>query len=90
MHLERFSAQPLSGRFLSRIKDRNAWKLAPTALVNIRVRLGLAQAYALQPDTAKAKLQYQDFLAPWNEAEPNISILILARLSTPSCSSYQI
>jgi eukaryotic-like serine/threonine-protein kinase len=41
--------------------------------------LGLARAYALQGDTAKAKAAYQDFLTLWEDADPDISILIAAK-----------
>jgi eukaryotic-like serine/threonine-protein kinase len=37
--------------------------------------LGLARAYVLQGDTAKAKTAYQDFLAIWKDADPDIPIL---------------
>jgi serine/threonine protein kinase/tetratricopeptide (TPR) repeat protein len=38
-------------------------------------RLGLGRAYALSGDTAKAKIAYQDFLALWKDADPDIPIL---------------
>ena len=37
--------------------------------------LGLARAYALAGDTAKAKAAYADFLALWKDADPDIPIL---------------
>ena len=41
--------------------------------------LGLARAYALQGDTAKAKTAYQDFLTLWKDADPDIPILKQAK-----------
>jgi len=38
-------------------------------------RLGLARAYALSADTAKAKSAYQDFFTLWKDADPDIPIL---------------
>jgi len=38
-------------------------------------RLGLARAYAMQGDTAKAKVAYRDFLTLWKDADPGVSIL---------------
>jgi eukaryotic-like serine/threonine-protein kinase len=37
--------------------------------------LGLARAYALSGDTAKARTAYQDFFALWKDADPDIPIL---------------
>jgi eukaryotic-like serine/threonine-protein kinase len=37
--------------------------------------LGLARAHALSGDTAKARTAYQDFLALWKDADPDIPIL---------------
>jgi serine/threonine protein kinase/tetratricopeptide (TPR) repeat protein len=37
--------------------------------------LGLARAYALAGDTAKAKSAYNDFLTLWKDADPDIPIL---------------
>lgn len=37
--------------------------------------LGLGRAYALQGDAGKSKAAYQDFLALWKDADPNVSLL---------------
>ncbi len=42
-------------------------------------RLGLARAYAMQGETAKAKAAYQDFLTLWKDADPDIPSLIAAK-----------
>jgi tetratricopeptide (TPR) repeat protein len=41
--------------------------------------LGLARAYALQGDTAKARVAYQDFFALWKDADPGVPVLIAAK-----------
>jgi tetratricopeptide (TPR) repeat protein/predicted Ser/Thr protein kinase len=51
------------------------WNCATGALAH----LGLARAYVLQGDTVKAKNAYQDFLALWKDADPDIPILIAAK-----------
>ena len=38
-------------------------------------QLHLARAYAMQNDSAKARTAYQDFLAMWKDADPDIPIL---------------
>jgi len=38
-------------------------------------RLGLARAYAVSGDTAKAKAAYKDFLTLWSDADPDVPIL---------------
>ena len=42
-------------------------------------RLGLARAYALQGDSAKARAAYQDFLTLWKDADPDVPVLIAAK-----------
>ncbi|MGA2372343.1 MAG: protein kinase domain-containing protein [Candidatus Korobacteraceae bacterium] len=42
-------------------------------------RLGLARAYAIQGNTVKARVAYQDFLTLWKDSDPDIPILIQAK-----------
>ena len=42
-------------------------------------RLGLARAYVIQGDTAKAKAAYQDFLTLWKDGDADIPVLKRAR-----------
>jgi eukaryotic-like serine/threonine-protein kinase len=51
------------------------WNCATGALAH----LGLARAYAMQGDTAKARAAYQDFSGLWKDADPDIPILIAAK-----------
>jgi eukaryotic-like serine/threonine-protein kinase len=51
----------------------------PESLVHPLSQLGLARAYVLQGDPAKARTAYQDFLALWKDADPDIPILIAAK-----------
>ncbi|MGB2888580.1 MAG: protein kinase [Candidatus Acidiferrales bacterium] len=41
--------------------------------------LGLARAYAMQRDIAKARTAYQDFFALWKDADPDIPVLKQAK-----------
>jgi len=51
------------------------WNYPLGALAHV----GLARAYALQGATAKAQGAYQDFLALWKDADPDIPILKQAK-----------
>jgi eukaryotic-like serine/threonine-protein kinase len=53
--------------------------IAPTALEHSLARLGLGRAYVMTGDTAKARAAYQDFLALWKDADPDITILKAAK-----------
>ena len=42
-------------------------------------QLGLARAHVLSGDVPKARKSYQDFFATWNDADPDLPILVQAR-----------
>jgi hypothetical protein len=44
--------------------------------------LGMARAYAMQGDTAKARKNYQDFLALWKDADSEVPILKKAKVES--------
>lgn len=48
-------------------------------LIGALAHLGLPRAHAMSGDTAKARSAYQDFLARWKDADPNIPILKQAK-----------
>jgi Tfp pilus assembly protein PilF len=53
--------------------------IAGHSLVEILALLGLARAHALSGDSAGARTSYQDFLAIWKDADPDIPILKQAK-----------
>jgi eukaryotic-like serine/threonine-protein kinase len=53
--------------------------IAPTAPEHSLAKLGLGRAYVMTGDTAKARAAYQDFLALWKDADPDITILKAAK-----------
>jgi len=46
----------------------------PTDPVLSLVHLGLARAYAVEGDKSKSRIAYQDFLALWKDADPDIPL----------------
>jgi len=68
---------PAAAAEFQRILDHRGllWNCATGALAH----LGLARAYAMQGDAAKARAAYQDFLALWKDADPDIPILVAAK-----------
>ncbi len=48
-------------------------------IIGALAHLGMARAYALQGDTAKARVAYQDFFALWKDADPDLPVLVAAR-----------
>jgi eukaryotic-like serine/threonine-protein kinase len=49
--------------------------IAPTVPEHSLAKLGLGRAYVMTGDTSKARAAYQDFLALWKEADPDLPIL---------------
>jgi serine/threonine protein kinase/tetratricopeptide (TPR) repeat protein len=48
-------------------------------IIGALAHLGIARAYALQGDTAKARVAYQDFFALWKDADPDVPVLVAAK-----------
>ncbi|MGB9469239.1 MAG: protein kinase [Candidatus Acidiferrum sp.] len=65
-----------SGEFQKILDHRG---IAISQPIGTLAHLGLARAYAMQGDTAKAKAAYQDFLTLWKDADQDIPILIAAK-----------
>ena len=49
--------------------------IGPTAPEHSLAKLGLGRAYAISGNASKARAAYQDFLALWKDADPDIPIL---------------
>ncbi|HVS81756.1 MAG TPA: tetratricopeptide repeat protein, partial [Pyrinomonadaceae bacterium] len=60
-----------------KILDHRGW--SPLSPLYPLAHLGLARAAVLQGDTAKARKEYQDFLALWKGADADLPILIEAK-----------
>jgi len=55
---------------------RAAHFIDPSAAI---AHLGLARAYGLQGDTSRSRIEYQNFLALWKDADPDIPLLKQAK-----------
>jgi outer membrane protein assembly factor BamD (BamD/ComL family) len=53
--------------------------LFPTNPLMSLAHLGIARAYVVSGDAARAKAAYEDFLTLWKDADPGIPILIAAK-----------
>jgi tetratricopeptide (TPR) repeat protein len=53
--------------------------VGPTSVLYSLAHLGLGRADALQGETAKAKVAYQDFFAVWRDADADVPVLKTAR-----------
>jgi serine/threonine protein kinase/tetratricopeptide (TPR) repeat protein len=50
-----------------------------TTVTGALAKLGLARAHAIEGDSAKARVAYQDFFALWKDADPDVPILVAAK-----------
>ncbi|MFI5059071.1 MAG: protein kinase [Candidatus Acidiferrales bacterium] len=64
--------QEAQEEFQAAIKLRNVGRQDPSSWL---AQFYLARAYAMQGDTAKARAAYQDFLAMWKDADPDVPLL---------------
>jgi tetratricopeptide (TPR) repeat protein len=55
------------------------WGRSPLHIGHPLARLGVARAAALSGDVPKSRRAYQDFLALWKDADPDVPILIEAK-----------
>jgi serine/threonine protein kinase/tetratricopeptide (TPR) repeat protein len=60
-------------------KVLSLWNLFPTDPLMSLAHLGIARAYLVSGDAARAKTAYKDFLTLWKDADPDIPILIAAK-----------
>ena len=65
-----------AGEFQKLLDHRGLMRACPLGPL---AHLGMARAYALQGDTAKARAAYTNFLTLWKDADADIPILIAAR-----------
>jgi hypothetical protein len=65
-----------AAEFQKLLDNRN---ISPNEITPPLAQLGLARARALSGDTTKARTGYQDFLATWKDADPDLPILKQAK-----------
>jgi len=53
--------------------------IAPASILGPLARLGVGRAYVLTGDKEKARTAYQDFLAQWKDADPDLAVLKQAK-----------
>jgi serine/threonine protein kinase/Flp pilus assembly protein TadD len=68
--------QEAQEEFQAAIKLRSAGRRDPSSWL---AQLYLARAYAMQGDTTKARATYQNFLALWKDADPDVPLLKQAK-----------
>ncbi len=71
-YLQTHNGSAAAAEFRKLINHRGIVANFPTGVL---AQVGLARAYVLQGDTAKARSTYRDFLALWKDADPDIPLL---------------
>ena len=69
-------SEQAAAEFRAILDHRGVSPLGPTWVLS---QLGLARAYAMSGDTAKARAAYQDFFSLWKDADPDIPVLKQAK-----------
>ena len=69
-------SEEAAAEFRAILDHRGVSPLGPTWVLS---QLGLARAYAMSGDTAKARAAYQDFFSLWKDADPDIPVLKQAK-----------
>jgi tetratricopeptide (TPR) repeat protein len=75
-HLRAHQGKEAAAEF-QRILDRRA--IGAVQPLYALSHVGLARAYSLSGDKAKARKAYQDFFALWKDADPDVPILLAAK-----------
>jgi hypothetical protein len=68
---------PEAAQEFKKLLDLRAWH-GPDIIMSL-AQLGLARAYALEGDQVHSRIAYQDFLALWKDADPDLPILKQAK-----------
>jgi len=75
-HLQQKMAKEAVQDFEQVINNRG---VDPFTVLRPLAYVGLARAYVLMNDTAKARKAYQDFLALWKDADPDLKVVAEAK-----------
>jgi tetratricopeptide (TPR) repeat protein len=75
-YLEANQAKEAQEAFQRLLNLRNFHRMDPSTVLG---ELGLARAYAMEGNTAQAKIEYQNVLAIWKDADPEIPIVKAAK-----------
>jgi len=75
-YLETHQGNEAAAEFQKILDHRGLVNIEP---IGALAHLQLGRAYAMQGDTAKSRVAYQDFFTLWKDADPDVPILIAAK-----------